>query len=82
MEALSTQGLVILGSNSVPIPGAVGVADYLFFEGFRGMVPRESLVNVELMSRGISFYGCIILCILIVAVCYLSGKKKVKDRKG
>lgn len=81
-EVLSTQGLVILGSNSVPIPGAVGVADYLFFEGFRGKVPHDSLVNVELMSRGISFYGCIILCILIVAVCYLSGKKKVKDRKG
>ena len=48
----------------------------LFDDGY------ESLVNVELMSRGISFYGCIILCILIVAVCYLSGKKKVKDRKG
>lgn len=79
-EVLSTQGLVILGSNSVPIPGAVGVADYLFFEGFRGMVPHDSLVHVELMSRGISFYGCIILCILIVAVCYLSKSKKKKDK--
>lgn len=76
-EVIAAQGCVILGSNAVPVPGAVGVADYLFFEGFDGIV-NENLVNLELLSRGISFYVCIILCIAVVAVCYFTDRKTRK----
>lgn len=76
-EVVATQGCVILGSNAVPVPGAVGVADYLFFEGFDGIV-HDNLVNLELLSRGISFYVCIILCITVVAVCYFTDRKRKK----
>lgn len=80
-RVFATQGCVILGSNAVPVPGAVGVADYLFLEGFRGVVPESDIINIELLSRGISFYGCIILCVIIVAVCYLIDKKRIRKAK-
>ena len=76
-EVFAAQGCVILGSNAVPVPGAVGVADYLFFEGFEDIV-NDNLVNLELLSRGISFYVCIVLCIAVVAVCYITGRKTKK----
>ena len=53
-EVIVTQSLVIVGSNAIPVPGAVGVADYLFLDGFEAIVPEP--VNLELLSRGISFY--------------------------
>ena len=63
-EILVTQGFVVLGASAVPIPGAVGVSDFLFLAGFHELIPDT--VGVELLSRGISFYVCLLLCGLIV----------------
>ena len=62
-EVLVTQGFVVLGANAVPIPGAVGVSDGLFLDGFRGLMPDTPCA--ELLSRGISFYACLLLCALL-----------------
>ena len=66
LDVCAVQGFVILGSNAIPLPGAVGVADYLYLDGFSGLV--EDLVSVELVQRGISFYACVALCGLITWV--------------
>lgn len=60
IDIMSMQGYVLLGSNSLPIPGAVGIADYLFLDGFKDMFADP--VNGEIISRGLSFYICIIVC--------------------
>ncbi len=60
LEVFVTQGFVVLGSNAVPIPGAVGVADYLFMDGFEHIIADTACV--EMISRGISFYVCLVLC--------------------
>ena len=59
-EAFAAQTMVILGSNAVPLPGSVGVADYLFLDGYRSLA--QSPVLLELLSRAISFYSCVVLC--------------------
>lgn len=59
LEVMVAQGFVILGSNAVPIPGAVGIADFLFLDGFRQLIPDTACV--EFLSRGISFYVCLIV---------------------
>lgn len=80
LDAFITQGYVVLGSNSVPIPGAMGAADYLFIDGFSGMV--KDTVSMELLSRGISFYSCIIICGIITLLVYTSeGLKGIKQKK-
>lgn len=80
LDAFVAQGYVVLGSNSVPIPGAVGAADYLFIDGFGGLV--KDTISVELLSRGISFYSCIIICGIITLIVYISeGLKGMKRKK-
>lgn len=80
LDAFVAQGFVVLGSNSVPIPGAVGAADYLFIDGFGHLV--NDSVSIELLSRGISFYCCIIVCGLITLLAYvLRGLKGMRRKK-
>lgn len=79
VDAFAAQGFVVIGSNSVPIPGAVGAADYLFIDGF-GHLVKDS-ISIELLSRGISFYCCILICGLITLVAYLlRGMKGIKHK--
>lgn len=79
-EAFATQGYVVIGSNSVPIPGAVGAADYLFIDGFKHLVSDP--VSMELLSRGISFYCCILICGIITLIAYmLNNLKGIKRKK-
>lgn len=69
---------VIIGAYCVPIPGAMGVTDYLMIDGFRILGDCVSITNLELLSRGISFYGCIFLCGIVVLIQYFFIKKRRK----
>ena len=79
------QSLVVLGSNSVPIPGSIGVADYLLLDGLQGFMSKEAAVHLELLSRSISFYCCILLSGLIALLGYIllilkkRGMKRERD---
>lgn len=80
IDVFTAQGFVVLGSNSVPIPGAVGAADYLFIDGFGSIV--KDPVSIELLSRGVSFYCCVIICGIVTFAIYLSeGLKGIKQKK-
>ena len=74
-KAFSVQALAVLGSNAVPIPGAVGVADYILLSGFKQLV--HDPVSVELLSRGMSFYSTILFCGILL-LCVLIKMKTVK----
>jgi uncharacterized protein (TIRG00374 family) len=65
-----------LGANCIPIPGAMGVSDYLMLDGFQNFTADP--VSLELFSRSISFYSCVLLCGLLVIVAYLIGNTKDK----
>ncbi len=81
LKAFSVQGFVALGSNAVPIPGAIGAADYLYVDGFEDLL-KNTVVSVELVSRGISFYVCVLICGIFTLAVYskynFKGKKKKK----
>lgn len=64
LRAAAIQACIILGSNAAPLPGAMGVADFLFLDGYGHLT--QDPVSMELASRGISFYGCFLLCGLIL----------------
>lgn len=78
-EVLVTQGFVVLGSNAIPIPGAVGVADYLFLDGFEGLV--ADVTCVELLSRGLSFYACLIFSGAIILLALLADAVRRHRRR-
>ncbi len=74
-DVLAMQSYVVIGSCCVPIPGAVGVADYLMLDGFSAFLPVDLAVSMELLSRALSFYSCVLLCGLIVFITYRQKKK-------
>ncbi len=81
-EVFFTQTDVTLGSHCVPIPGAMGVTDYLMLDGF-GELRIANPEFLEILSRSLSFYICIIICGLTTLVaCYaLSRKDKRRAKK-
>uniref|UniRef100_UPI004029C162 lysylphosphatidylglycerol synthase transmembrane domain-containing protein n=1 Tax=Agathobacter sp. TaxID=2021311 RepID=UPI004029C162 len=82
-ELLATQIYVVLGSNCVPIPGGVGVADYLMLKGYKELMTKGEAYRLEILSRGISFYACMIISMVAVAIGYvvIKRKKSLEKRK-
>lgn len=66
-----TQGMVIVGANTIPIPGAMGVTDYLLSDGFSHLTSEATAVNFSLLARTISFYISVLLCGLTVLFRFL-----------
>lgn len=70
---------VILGASWIPIPGAMGVTDYMLLAGFASYWPQwseEFALHLELCSRGISFYACVLLCGGFVLALMLKDKMR------
>ena len=63
-----THAFSVIGSSSIPVPGAIGVIDYLLIDGMKDLMDEASATSLELASRGISFYICVLACLLIVAI--------------
>ena len=68
MDIWFTQSFATVGTYSVPIPGGMGVADYLLINGFKAFFDEATAVNLELISRGLSFYVSMILSAVTVLI--------------
>ena len=79
-EVLAVQSYVVIGSNAIPIPGAMGVSDYIMLDGFGKLMPYQNAVNFELLSRSLSFYVCVILCGAAVILKYFIKKRTDKKK--
>ncbi len=82
ISVCALQAFVILGASWIPIPGAMGVTDYLLLVGFASYWPHWSedfSLHLELCSRGISFYACVLLCGGYVL--FLIAKDKIRKCK-
>ena len=69
---------VVMGSNCVPIPGGMGVTDYLMLKGYQQLMSREAAFQLEMLSRGLSFYVCIFVSLTAVLIGYVTIKRKKK----
>ena len=78
-DVFAMQSFVVLGSNTVPIPGAMGVADYLMLDGFKSVLGQDQVAGMELLSRSLSFYGCVLLC--GIAFLFLTARRKCRPMK-
>lgn len=75
---LGLQTFAVTGMYSAPIPGAIGVTDYLMIQGFEKLMPIEKAVNLELLSRGLSFYFCVLICGCVILGRYFVMKRSSK----
>jgi len=80
-----TQCLVIIGTNMIPIPGAMGISDYMLVSGFAaiGFTSAQAL-NLNLASRGVSFYLSVFICGLSMIIRIISYKigAKMQEKKS
>lgn len=70
------QGFANIGATSLPVPGSMGISDYMMLNSFRPIMSEAQAVNLELLSRSISFYSCVIICGISTLVCYIVIKKR------
>lgn len=80
VDVWCTQSFVAIGTYSVPIPGGMGVADYLLIDGLGAFVDEASAVNLELISRGLSFYVSLIVSAVTVLIGMIYTIKRRKTR--
>lgn len=71
-----TQIMVTMGSNYVPVPGAMGVIDYLMLDGLSTVMSPEEATNLDLLSRSVSFYICVLLCAVGVVIGFVKYSRK------
>lgn len=70
LQVWAVQLMANLGAYTIPIPGGMGVADYLLISGLERVPDMINDTNMTLISRGISFYSSVLLSIIIIAVAY------------
>ncbi|MCH5338764.1 MAG: flippase-like domain-containing protein [Acetatifactor sp.] len=75
-----TQSFVAIGTYSVPIPGGMGVADYLLIDGLKALMDETAAVNLELISRGMAFYISMIVSAMtvLIGIIYTMKRRKTK----
>jgi len=76
LSLLGAQSLITIGSGYIPIPGAMGVTDLMMLDGFRPLMAEADAASLELMSRSVSFYCCVLMCMTVVATALLIGKRR------
>ena len=76
VEVFSKQCLITIGYNFIPIPGGMGISDYLMIDGFSRLMGEQTAYAVEMISRGITFYICVSVSGIITLIGYFAGRKK------
>ena len=74
-----SQCFVTIGYNCVPVPGGMGVADYLMVDGFSDLMGFEEAIHLEVLSRSISFYMCVAVSGVIVLAGSLLQRRKRRN---
>ncbi len=70
-RVFAVQTYTVIGSNFIPVPGAVGISEYLMYYGHSTMLGDEASYSLALLSRGISFYTCSAISIFTVILGYI-----------
>ena len=78
LKLFTSQCLITIGYNFVPVPGAMGIADYLMVDGFSGIMGREAAFRLEMLSRGLTFYICVSISGVITLIGYLIRRRTKK----
>ena len=61
-DVLTSQALVTVASNSVPIPGAVGISEYLFLSITASLMLTPARKSATLLCLLMSHYFCFLIC--------------------
>jgi hypothetical protein len=52
----------------------MGAADYMLLDGFGQILNEENAVAMEMLCRGVTFYGSVSVGLIIVIIGYFIGR--------
>ena len=82
LMVFAIQTYVIMGSNFIPVPGAVGISEFLMYFGYTMLLTDEAAYSLAILGRGISYYTCTIISMITVIIGYILIRiRKTKDNK-
>lgn len=72
------QSMVALGTDLLPLPGGSGAYEAMFLLLFEGICGEQLVLPVMVASRGISFYGQLIICgiVAFIGVHWIIGRER------
>lgn len=83
LELFCMQAYVVIGYNSIPLPGGTGVYEYLYPNIFGiGFPDMTFVLSAMMVSRAISYYICMIVTGLYTLIYHAVGIKKIKEKDG
>lgn len=83
LELFCMQAYVMIGYNSIPLPGGTGVYEYLYPNVFGiGFPDMTFVLSAMMVSRAISFYISMVVTGLYTLVYHAVGIKKIKADAG
>lgn len=79
IDVFAMQSFVVLGYNSIPLPGGIGAYEYLYLEIYGNSFSSSFIVVAMMVTRVISYYLSMILCGIYTMVYHLFKNKKQED---
>lgn len=74
------QTLVVIGYNSIPLPGGVGAFEYLYLKIYGFLLPSSFIIISMMVTRVISYYLNIIISGIYTVIYHVSQiRKRKKD---
>ena len=73
------QGMIGLATEMLPLPGGMGVNEYVYLKALTPVFGDSTLTTL-IVSRGIGFYGQLVLCGAVTAAIYVVSK--IRERRS
>lgn len=74
------QSFVILGSNTIPIPGGAVAFEFLYLNTYSLLFDDEFIVISMMVTRVISYYLSLIICFIYTIVYHMIKKRKIENK--
>ena len=65
------QAVVPLCVDLLPIPGGIGLSEFIFLQIFVGIFTGDTLVPALVLSRGITYYVQLLICAVVAVITHL-----------
>ncbi|QOR36101.1 flippase-like domain-containing protein [Clostridium sp. 'deep sea'] len=80
---ISLQAILRTSISTIPLPGAVGIAEGSFLLLYKAFFPEQQLTSAMLVSRGISFYSFLIISCFVTLITHVCiSRKQLKRSKA
>ncbi len=82
IELFAMQSVLFIATAGFPIPGAVGLSETVFLALYASVFGEELVSSAMLLNRGVTFYGFVIVALLVVLgnIVWLKFRKEKTEK--